>query len=272
MSFCSILDDIKHEYTTYESETRRASAESRCASPDAARMTAQVPSTPQNDPMMIKESQVANPEERPPSTASMGSIPHSLLQLADMNLKSALVAYLTADTLSKDIAREHGFTAGVLSYWARKFGLPLRRRGRRPLLQPTSVGQRILELVRAHGISETARLARTSKQRVHQIVSRWEPELKGHRKAPKSLERPQRERRPPRTVVVSFRISTEEWLRLSASEVTSAGLGLSAYEKAREIVLKFIVSSGGGGQDPIQGYLGSSMGPTNTAAEKRIKP
>src|SRR5438034_8656868 len=110
--------------------TPPSAAASDYANPGPARVTAPVRSTPQNEAMMINGPRIANPEESPPSFSSVGAIPQSVLQLSDMRLKSALIAYLATAARAKDIAREHGFTGGVLSYWARKLGLPLRRRGR----------------------------------------------------------------------------------------------------------------------------------------------
>jgi hypothetical protein len=215
-SICSILDHMKNKHNTFsKSQTRHPAAAFDYASPDPAHVTAQVRSTLHTKGMMIQDVRVANPEECPSSTSTVGSVPHSVLQLANTNVKSALIAYLTSITLSKDIAREHGFTAGALSYWARKFGLPVRRRGRRPLLQPTSAGRRILELVRAHGIAETARRVGVSKQRVSQIARRWKEYLPVRPLSARTVGKNEREEGPTRKKenrirVVSFRLSPTE--------------------------------------------------------------
>ena len=105
-------------------------------------------------------------------------------------LMSALVDCVCTDDTAKAISNRYSLHQSTLSYWNRQVGLPKRRRGRRALLQPTAEHKQILELVRNHGISGAARRASISKQRVSQIVCRWAPELKGRRRATKSVALP----------------------------------------------------------------------------------
>jgi hypothetical protein len=84
-------------------------------------------------------------------------------------------------------------------------------------------------------MAEAARRTGVSRQRVYEVVSRWAPELKGRRPAPKTASIANRERRAPRSIIVSFRVSALEWQRLQDSQSTP---GLSGCAKAREIVLK----------------------------------
>ncbi len=105
--------------TLTKPQNQRSAAASDDAKPGPARVSAYVRNAPQNEARMINEARISNPEECPPCMSSFESIPHSVLQLANTEVKSALIAYLTTASLSKDIAREHGFTGGVLSYWAR---------------------------------------------------------------------------------------------------------------------------------------------------------
>jgi hypothetical protein len=169
----------------------------------------------------------------------MHFIPHSVLQLADLNLKSALIAYLTTPALSKDIACKHGFTAAVLSHWARKLGLPLRGRGRRPLIRATRQHRRILNLVRKHGMAATARRIGCSRQHVHQIVARRAPEL--HAVLPRSNST-RRIRRTPREFVVSFRLTMGELKALANVEGLKVRRGVSTNAKAREVILQFLAT------------------------------
>src|SRR6185312_1990075 len=109
--------------------------------------------------------------------------------------------------------------------------------GRRALIQPTEDHSRIIELVRVHGVSKTALQIGRSRQRVHQVISRWAPELK--KSKPNRVAEPvmKRVRPPRRNVVVSFRISGDEWRRLAKMEIEIGKGRSSVYKKARAIVL-----------------------------------
>jgi hypothetical protein len=110
----------------------------------------------------------------------------------------------------------------------------------------------VIALVREHGTAEAARRARVSKQRVSQIVCRWAPELKGRRRARTIVALPRPKRRSPRNIIVSFRVSANEWQQLLITEPTTSEVGLSGFEKARAIVLNYLVQTGGDGGAPAQ--------------------
>ena len=170
-------------------------------------------------------------------------------------MKSALCDYVLSDEPLAVIAKRHGYTGPAIAYWIWKLCLPARGRGRPILQQPTSAHRRMLALARTHGVAETARRLGVSRQRVDQVIDRWAPELKGHLKPPVSREHHRFQQQPARTVLVSFRLSKKEWSRLATSEVNAAGPGLSPYEKAREIVLKFIATPGDGGHETAANLL-----------------
>ena len=167
-------------------------------------------------------------------------------------LKSALRTYLTTSRPLSQIAREHSYTATALAYWIHKLGLPRRRRGRRVLLVPTEQHRRIIALAREHGAAEAARHAGVSKQRISQIVLRWAPELRGRRRVRKIVALPRPKRGSPRNIIVSFRISSDEWQRLLSTEPTAEEVGLLGFEKARAIVLNYLGQSGGDCGAPAQ--------------------
>ena len=167
-------------------------------------------------------------------------------------LKSALRHYLLTDRPLSHIAREHSYTATALVYWIGKLGLPRRRRGRCVLRTPTERHRRVIALVREHGTAEAARRVRVSQQRISQIVLRWAPELKGRRRVSKIIALPRSKRGSPRNIVVSFRISADEWQRLLTTEPTVEEVGLSGFEKARAIVLKYLGQSGGDSGAPAE--------------------
>jgi len=189
---------------------------------------------------MPKTAQLANYEESATVVSPNGDIPSTVLEIADANVKSALIAYLTTTALAHDIARQHGFTSSVLSYWARKLGLPLRCRGRRHLAQPTLRQRRILMLVQRYGIAAAARRIGRSRQFVHQIVGRWAPELRRVRTAPPVAYRRRRAGQQPRDFVVCFRVSEQELTSLAKARIPDTSRGLSANEKARKLVLRYL--------------------------------
>lgn len=158
------------------------------------------------------------------------------LGAARPNIMSALTDLVCSEITAKAVADHYALAPSAVHYWARRLGLPERQRGRRPSTRPNSRLQRILDMVRVEGIAGAARRAGISRQRVFQIVCRWEPELKGRRIGGKviKLEQP---RRPRRNIVVSFRISTDEWQKLLATECGSDRRKMSGFAKARAIVL-----------------------------------
>jgi hypothetical protein len=162
-------------------------------------------------------------------------------------LMSALVDRFCSTEASKAIAERYSVNESVLSWRSKRLGFPERRRGRPSLLVPTPKHQRILRLVSQRGIVETAKEVHLSKQRVHQITRRWSPGLKSPRPMPKrkgSFGRKQDH--VQRSLVVSFRITSGQWQRLLAAQLTGGDHMRSGGEKARAIVLKFIDSPDGG--------------------------
>jgi transposase-like protein len=145
-------------------------------------------------------------------------------------LISALIDCACSAETATEVARRHSLHKSVLSYWSRQLGLPKRRRGRRAFLRPTPELQRILELVREHGVVETARRIGVSKQRVSQIAQRWKDYLPVRAlrvQAPVGGDRGKEiaKRKEPRIRVISFRLSLTELqlLRQRYPEVKSVG-------------------------------------------------
>jgi hypothetical protein len=163
------------------------------------------------------------------------------------SMKSALKEYLLTDKLLHEVASEHSFSSAALVYWVRKLGLPQRPRGRRMLLKPTEDHNRVIALARLYGIAEAARREGISKQRVSQIVHRWAPELKAKRTRRTMVPLPPSKRRPARNIVVSFRLSSVEWRLLKAAHLASGAIKISGFQKARAIVLNYLIGDGDGG-------------------------
>lgn len=168
---------------------------------------------------------------------------------------SALVDLACSDHTAKEIAKRYAFKPSALHYWGKRIGLPMRQRGRRALLEPTPKHARILEFVRAHGITDAARRVGISRQRAHAIVCRWEPALRGRRAVVKLAVLPRAERRPPRNIVVSFRISAGDWERLLAAAPVDGEGKVSGFAKARAIVLSHLATPSGDEPGPAKAIV-----------------
>lgn len=155
-------------------------------------------------------------------------------------LQPALIELLSSKSTAKSIAKKHGVSEPTLSYWTQRLKLPRRRRGRPVLLGPTPLHERMLALVRIHGVAEAARRSGLSRQRVHQVVCTWAPELKGHSRKCRMENHPNTGKPAPKDVVVSFRLTRDEWQRLTNTDV-QAPTPLNAGNKARLIVLQKIL-------------------------------
>jgi hypothetical protein len=163
---------------------------------------------------------------------------------------SALVELVCSDATAKSIGARYSLCPSAIHYWSKRVGLPDRQRGARPLLQPRPKHVRILELVSKVGIPETARRAGVSRQHVHQIVCRWAPDLRSRRALPRLKVLPRSTKGQPRNIVVSFRLSREQWARLLAAAPVAGAENQSGFGKARAIVLNYISSPGRGGCRP----------------------
>jgi hypothetical protein len=166
-------------------------------------------------------------------------------------IMSVLTDLVCSDATAKAVADRYVLAPSAVHYWAKRVGLPERQRGRRPSMKPSPKLQRILDMVRSDGIAATARRVGISRQRVFQIVCRWEPQLKGRRIKSKFVKLQQPARRPRRDIVVSFRISTDDWRKLLVTQCESDRQQMSGFAKARAIVLSHLANPDDGEPAPI---------------------
>lgn len=179
-------------------------------------------------------------------------------------LMAALVDCACSDDTSRAIAQRYSVHESTLSCWTKRIGLPMRRRGRPVLKEPTAEHLRILDLVRMYGGAEAARRCSVSRQWVSRIVCEWEPQLGGRRRTAKATTVRPHERRPRRNLVISFRMSAIEWDRLLAAQVTDGDSKLSGPSKARAIVLNHIAPYGGDDKKPTNSAESSASGTMST--------
>lgn len=142
--------------------------------------------------------------------------------------------FITSKETTKEIARRHGISASALTARAKKAGLPLRKRGRWQLLEPTAKQKEILRLARTQTYAEVGSRFGLSKQRVSQLVRRW-----SDWKGPNGSEPRKSCRQKP--VVVSFRLDDASYkhLRDLLNHPWFKRLG-STGAAAREIVHDFL--------------------------------
>ena len=142
--------------------------------------------------------------------------------------------FLKRKEKTKEIAKRHGISASTLTARAKKAGLPLRKRGRWQLPEPTAKQQQILRMVRTQTYAEVGSRFGMSKQRVSQVVRRWSGWTK-----PKGSRARKNRRQKPR--VVSFRVDNTSYdcLRRLLKHPWFKSLG-STGGAAREIVHRYL--------------------------------
>lgn len=189
---------------------------------------------------------------------SLKTIRDGLVNISDPKMRTALTNALIDLAMSGEslgtVAKRNSINPTTLSQWAMKLGIGKRKRGRPFLTSPTSTHQRICELAREHGVAEAARRLELSRQRVHSIIRRWQPELLGRRKPTSKKRCAPTSHREPRRIVVSFRFSDSEWQRLLDTPLAGTPNKLSGRKKARAILLKYIVPPNAHGNSilPVQ--------------------
>src|SRR4051812_30924040 len=87
-----------------------------------------------------------------------------------------IAQYLNSAETTKMIATRFGITPATLTQRAKRWGVPLRGRGRKPASAPSERSRQILELAKTQTYEAVGDLVGCSKQRVHQIVKKWESE------------------------------------------------------------------------------------------------
>src|SRR3974390_2538675 len=71
-----------------------------------------------------------------------------------------------------ELAQRHQVSRPTITYWTKKAGLPLKRRGRLCLAEPNEVQREIIELSKSLKGTQIAQRFNISKQRVRQVLKR----------------------------------------------------------------------------------------------------
>jgi hypothetical protein len=84
-----------------------------------------------------------------------------------------LANYQKLELTTGKIAAKHGISTATVTLWAKKAGLPLRGRGRKPPTEPTPKQREIITLARIFNYDTVGARFGMAKQSIHRIVKRW---------------------------------------------------------------------------------------------------
>jgi hypothetical protein len=130
--------------------------------------------------------------------------------------------YQSSELTVPELAARHQVSIPTIAKWVSQSRVPRRHRGRRPLAQPNPTHRRVVELSAGLNGQEIAKQVGLSRQRVNQILHRWEhlrPDGAGMpiRPAAKPVGE---KRRDIRSRIVSFRLTEKQTDRIRATVMT----------------------------------------------------
>jgi len=142
--------------------------------------------------------------------------------------------YVAGEMRVHDISKQAGITAGALTGRAKRLGLPLRGRGRKPLEKPTALHKKIIAAATAQSYEQVGLRFGISKQRVSKIVQRWNG----------SAGRETRKEDKRKLHVISFRVD-EKILKRLQSELQNDYFQnfRSPSDVARELLTIFLAAN-----------------------------
>lgn len=88
-------------------------------------------------------------------------------------MAEALTDYQNRRLSTEAIAVKHSISTATLTVWAKKAGIPLRQRGRKPQENPTTRQKEILKLASVLSQAKVGERFGMHKQSIHRIVKRW---------------------------------------------------------------------------------------------------
>jgi hypothetical protein len=100
-------------------------------------------------------------------------MPKRIIQQSDTVMAQALTDYQNRDLTTEAIALKHGISTATLTVWAKKAGMELRNRGRKPQSRPTPRQLEIIKLASVYKYDQVGARFGMHKQSIHRIVKRW---------------------------------------------------------------------------------------------------
>jgi hypothetical protein len=90
-----------------------------------------------------------------------------------MLVAQVLTKYQRGDLTTEEIAAKHGISMATITVWAKKAGLPLRKRGRRARIEPMPRQREIIRLASMGNYDAVGAQFGMCKQSVHRLMKRW---------------------------------------------------------------------------------------------------
>jgi transposase-like protein len=159
------------------------------------------------------------------------------MKLKQLQMTAALTDYKQGIETTKAIARRYGISASTLRIWAKANGVPLRKRGRRPLKMPTARHQNILEGLSHQTYAAIGREEGISKQAVWRLAKRWNRSRPPKKAADKNIPTVPQRKPACRGEVISFRLTSTEVNRLGSCAGLFGFEEVSLGRQARAILL-----------------------------------
>ena len=127
-----------------------------------------------------------------------------------LRLSPELWEFVNLSVPTSEIAARYGISPATLTVRAKRAGLPLRKRGRHLLKEPTPLQKKILAFAAIHGCQQAALRFDLSKQRVNALQHRW----KSWVAANPDLEPKTTNRRKANQYAVQFHLGPESFNQL----------------------------------------------------------
>lgn len=141
-------------------------------------------------------------------------------KLSKREVDSLLAVYRKGEKTTAEIARCHGIHPSLVTYMAKRAGLPLRGRGSRPHREPSLEAQQALLEAWTNTYTAAAARCNVTKQHIGQLVKRWKAWATtqfGPRAIKRAAPRGKQQHRPAKPVrphVISFRVTDSELANL----------------------------------------------------------
>jgi hypothetical protein len=183
--------------------------------------------------------------------------------------ESFMKLYRAGQHTNSELSRVFRVTGATIRNWARREGLPGRRRGRPRLTGPTAVHRQILDLLLDHAPADVAARVGVSRQYVEQVRAKWDATVFCDESAVVTALGTlcTARRAEPKDRIVAFRVTSPEFEELRRHAVASL---LSPGDAARRLVLLRIGRCGS--DDNPTGLPPASEADANATKGACVKP